>query len=170
MLAGLEKTEAHPRNKLDDVLPGIQLEVKEEEKVLSVTLDYEKHAQLVLKEKYYRMKVILLTWNNSDDEPDHTAQHSMWIHPTDKLKRYTFRFDVKENTTDYMLICDCIRAEEKGELRLPPKHSLKIISVGSRDKVAMEALEEWRRQEMASTIPEKHDWRQEDDGVAGEEK
>ena len=170
LMAALENMEAHPRNRLNDVLPGIQLEATEEGNCIVVKLNYNNHPELEKEQKYYRMKAILLTWNNRDQEVAHASKHSMWIHPTDNVKRYTFRFDVTENTTDYMLVCDCIRAEEKGELRMPPKHSLRIFSVGSLDKAALAALEDRRAADRASKITERHDWSQEDDGEAGEEK
>ena len=144
-LITLSDMDVHPRFTLSEAIEPPNISVSTTEDKVCVKTEIMRHANLVKDLKYYSIHIILVLWNSENDQYSHAEKYTKWLDPNMVLPlRYTFKFDKPSNTTEYMLMCCCLRGERNSDKLFPPERALKIVEVGSFDEKAMAELEEFR--------------------------
>ena len=141
-LMTLRDMDAHAGFKLGNAIAVPKITVTATDDIVSVKTEITGHATLEKKQHFYSVHIILVLWNSDNDEYSHAEKYTKWLDPSVALPlRYSFKFDKPANSTEYMVMCCCLRGEEPSEKRIPPVRSLKVMAVGSFDEKAMD---EWR--------------------------
>jgi hypothetical protein len=181
-LAGLENFNGHYRYPMHEIMNGLEVIAVPVKRRMKVSLNVTQHARLEREHRFYRLQAIVVFWNSENDKYVHTEQRTRWMHLSEEPDGYDMQFDIPVKSTDYLVMCCCIRGEEKGELRLPPDRTLKIMLVGSLAQKSLEVLAEHRAALKAREQPTSKDRgveeeglpsrrevkkREEDEGVAG---
>lgn len=137
-LMTLRGMNAHPRHTLNAAMDVPKITVTATEDTVSVKTEITRHAELVKNKKFYSLQIILVLWNSENEEYSHAEKYTQWLNPSKPLPlRYTFKFEKPVNSTEYMVMCCCMRGEEANDKRIPPEKALKIMEVGSFDERAM---------------------------------
>jgi hypothetical protein len=144
-LMALDGMDAHARNTLAKSIEPPQILVKHEDDRIQIKATITRHAKFEKDHKFYSIHIILLSWNNENDEVSHMHKYTGWL---DKSKTppfsYTFEFDRSAKMTEYLVLCCCLRGERNEEILFPPDRALGVVVVGSFDENALAELTAYR--------------------------
>ncbi len=144
-LIELSGMDVHPGFTLEKAIGGLAIEVSSTDETISVKTGITRHAHMEKELKFYSIHVILVLWNSENDQYSHAEKFTKWLDPKVALPlRYTFKFDKPANSTEYIVMCCCLRGERNSDKLFPPERALKIMEVGSFDEKAMAELEEFQ--------------------------
>ena len=146
------------------------IDMKKEGRQFSASLDHSHHPSLSTTQHFYRLEIIVAQWAAEARDPGVTEQHTKWIYPQDKLKKYEFEFDLSDDCVDYLVMLSCRLAERKELNLFPPDNIVQVVDAGSFDEDAVAELRKYyAAKKEIQTMPEE-EWGFEDDGVEGVEK
>ena len=169
-LYSLVEMDVHATKTIQSIGLGAGVQLKKEGRQIKAFLDHSHHPKLSNTQHFYRLEIVVAHWTAEAGDPGIMEQHTRWIYPKDKFRKYEFSFDLPGDCVDYLVLLRCRLAERKTLKLFPPDDMVKVIDAGSFDENAVAELKKYYAAKQETRTRPEEEWGFEDDGVEGVEK